>query len=381
MPAAHATTILALSHLRWDFVFQRPQQLLTRAASDGFSVLYVEEPVWEGAAFARRAFERQGVTVIQPIVPADCDGAAADAHAARVVRDLGDAVRGPLWLWLYTPMALPLAAGLRPDRTVFDKMDELSAFAFAPTDLVLRERQTFERADVVFTGGRAMFEAAHGRHLNLHCFPSSIDCAHFGRARLGGADPADQSLVPRPRIGFFGVIDERFDVALFAEVSSRRPAWQFVMLGPTAKIDPASLPRPANVHWLGGKSYAELPDYLAHWDVGWMPFAINASTRFISPTKTPEFLAAGLPVVSTPIIDVVRDYGDAGLVAIAGDAEATIAAIEAAQRPPAPGWRKAVDAKLSAGSWDQTWSAMRSLIERAPIRARESVPARETVDA
>ena len=372
LPARSPVTLLVLSHLRWDFVFQRPQQLLTRAARDGLSVIYVEEPVWEGGTFGKRVFERDGVTVVQPIVPAEADGMQAEAHARRVVAALGHGA-DRLWLWLYTPMALPWADDLTPQRTIFDKMDELSAFAFAPPELLEREAATVARADVVFTGGAAMFEAAAGRHANLHCFPSSIDAAHFGRARDDRlTDPADQAAIARPRIGFFGVIDERFDAGLLAQVAARRPDWQFVMLGPTAKIDPAALPRPANVHWLGAKAYEDLPAYLAHWDAGWMPFAINDATRFISPTKTPEFLAAGLPLVSTAIRDVVRPYGDAGLVRIAGDADASVAALEAALRPPAPGWRAAVDTRLATGSWDQTWARMRGLIEAAvPAGARE----------
>jgi len=358
------TTLLALSHLRWDFVFQRPQQLLTRAAASGLRVVYVEEPVWGGGEFGSQMFERQGVTVVQPLVPDWTEHAVAEAHARTVVE--AHAGTGPLWLWIYTPMALPLADGLAPELVVFDKMDELSAFKLAPPELVALEAATIARADVVFTGGQAMFEAARGRHANLHCFPSSIDAAHFGRARAYALpDPADQAAMPHPRIGFFGVIDERFDVALLREVAGARPDWQLVMLGPTAKIDPADLPRAANIHWLGGKPYADLPAYLAHWDAGWMPFAINAATRFISPTKTPEFLAAGLPVVSTPITDVIRPYGEEGLVAIAGNASATIDALETALAGPSPGWLNAADARLARGSWARTWGEMNGILQQA----------------
>lgn len=357
-------TLLVLSHLRWDFVFQRPQHLLTRAARDGLNVLYVEEPVWGGSEFSVRRFDRQGVTVVQPLVPDWTELSAAEAHARRVVAKLR--IPGALWLWFYTPMALPLADGLEPEVVIFDKMDELSAFAGAPPELIAREAKLMRQADIVFTGGASMFEAARGRHGNIHCFPSSIDTAHFARARSAGlADPADQRALKRPRIGFFGVIDERFDCTLLAEVAARRPDWQFVMLGPTAKIDPAALPSAGNIHWLGGKSYDALPAYLGHWDAGWMPFAINAATRYISPTKTPEFLAAGLPVVSTAIRDVVRPYGEDGLVAIARTADESVAALERALEPPAPGWRAKVDTRLAAGSWDRTWDQMRERIETA----------------
>lgn len=374
-PVPDPITLLALGHLRWDFVFQRPQHLLTRAARDGLRVIYVEEPVWGGTIFGQRVFDREGVTVVQPLVPDWTEHEAANAHAGRLVTT--HAGKGPVWLWFYTPMALPLADDLVPTRIIFDKMDELSAFAFAAPELVEREAALMARADVVFTGGASMFEAAAGCHTNLHCFPSSIDTAHFGRAR-GRAlvDPIDQAALRRPRIGFFGVIDERFDTALLAQVAALRPDWQFIMLGPIAKIDSATLPQAANVHWLGPKSYADLPAYLAHWGAGWMPFAINDATRFISPTKTPEFLAAGLPVVSTPIRDVIRPYGEAGLVQIAATADTTVSALERTLQGSAPGWQARVDARLAAGSWDQTWARMRTLIEAAapaPTRQLETM--------
>ena len=239
--ASRSATLLVFSHLRWDFVFQRPQHLLARAARDGLRVVYIEEPVWGGTVFGEGVFTREGVVVVQPRVPDWTETAVADAHTRRIAA--AHAGSGPLWLWFYTPMALPLADGLIADRIVFDKMDELSAFAFAPPELVAREAALIARADVVFTGGASMFEAARGRHANLHCFPSSIDTTHFGRARTGQlADPADQAALPHPRIGFFGVIDERFDTALLAQVAALRPDWQFVMLGPTAKgSDPQHL--------------------------------------------------------------------------------------------------------------------------------------------
>lgn len=368
-------TIIALSHLRWDFVFQRPQQLLTRAARTR-CVYFVEEALREGERFDERRLQRDGVTVIQPIVPAETDDPAEiDRHIGRIVSALAQSATRPLLLWFYTPMALPWAEGISADAVVYDKMDELSAFAFAPPELIDREAELLARADVVFTGGRAMFEAAAGRHANLHCFPSSIDVAHFGGSRVAAAiDPADQRGLAHPRIGFFGVIDERLDQQLLAEVAARRRDWQFVMVGPTAKVDPARLPRADNIHWLGPKPYADLPAYLAHWDAGWMPFALNESTRFISPTKTPEFLAAGLPLVSTAIVDVVRPWGESGLVAIAVNVLTSISALETALAGPLPGWKAAVDAALATGSWDQTWRSMEALVgaitgARQPIGA------------
>ncbi|MEY2883209.1 MAG: hypothetical protein RL490_933, partial [Pseudomonadota bacterium] len=270
----------------------------------------------------------------------------------------------PVYLWYYTPMAYAFGHRITADVVIFDKMDELSAFKFAPPQLHVLESLLMDSADVVFTGGASIHRASASRHANIHCFPSSIDAAHFGMARTGLLpDPTDQADFPHPRIGYFGVIDERLDVDLVAAVAALRPDWQLVMLGPTAKIDPASLPQAPNIHWLGGKPYADLPAYLAHWDMGFMPFALNDATRFISPTKTPEFLAAGLSLVSTPIHDVVEPYGSQGLVEIAATAAGIVAAGDRllARRADAAAERQrqvTADAFLSGGSWDRTWAAM-----------------------
>ncbi len=376
-------TLIALSHLRWDFVFQRPQHLLTRAART-YDVIIVEEPiVTDDAEAGANVLERDGgIRVVQPTLPHGADTAAAIDHQRRLLDDLVATAAGPVTLWFYTPMALPFARHLEPDLIVFDKMDELAAFANAPPLLKALEAEMLERADVVFTGGAAMYKAAADRHANIHCFPSSIDTAHFGAARSGLPDPVDQAALPHPRIGFFGVVDERMDAALVGEIARLRPDWHVVMIGPTAKIDAADLPRAPNLHWLGGKSYAELPAYLANWDIGFMPFALNDATRFISPTKTPEFLAAGLPVVSTAITDVVTPYGDMGLVEIAADAPATVAAVEkllARSHDPAAraAWLARVDAHLAQGSWDQVWSDMTTLMVAARA-AKISPPLKET---
>jgi UDP-galactopyranose mutase len=248
---------------------------------------------------------------------------------------------------------------------IYDCMDELSAFRFADPALLDREARLLARADLVFTGGYSLYEAKRGRHGDVHAFPSAVDVAHFAQARTGNIEPEDQRHISGPRLGFFGVIDERIDLALLDAVAARRPDWSFVMIGPVVKIDSAHLPRRANIHWLGGRGYGELPAYLSGWDVALMPFAINAATRFISPTKTPEYLAGGLPVVSTPIVDVIRHYGDAAAVAIAADATAFVAACEAALALPRDGaWRDDADRLLATQSWDRTQTAMATEIDR-----------------
>ena len=375
-------TLIVLSHLRWDFVTQRPQHLMTRATRD-FDVKFLEEPVWveSGEAGSQTLPRDHDVTVIQPVLPNGTDAADAVDHQRSILDGLVAAAKGPVVLWFYTPMALPFARHVPADLIVFDKMDELSAFQNAPPLLLALEQELLELADVVFTGGASMHEAAAHRHANIHCFPSSIDTAHFAAAREAGlTDPADQAALAHPRLGFFGVIDERFDIDLVGKLAALRPDWQLVMIGPVVKIDPASLPQAPNLHWLGGKQYAELPAYLSGWDIGVMPFAINDATKFISPTKTPEFLAAGLPVVSTPIRDVVRPYGEAGLVEIASTAAEFADAVDRLLARPRAEWLTRVDAQLALGSWDRTCSAMHAEMEKIMSAAAPAAPNLEVAD-
>jgi UDP-galactopyranose mutase len=216
----------------------------------------------------------------------------------------------------------------------------------------------------------SLYEAKRGRHPNVHAFPSAVDAAHFTQARRPCADPPDQIDLPRPRLGFFGVIDERLDRDLAAAVARARPDWQLIFVGPVVKIDPETLPQLPNIHYLGRKNYADLPRYIAHWDGAMIPFALNEATRFISPTKTPEYLAAGKPVISTPIADVVHGWGHLDAVRIADSAanfiEEAATALSLAER--IPNWLNPVDRLLAEMSWDRTWSQMVELIEAALAR-------------
>lgn len=360
--------LLCFSHLRWDFVFQRPQHLLSRAARSQ-PVVFLEEPVM-CAATREPALQLRctvsGVTVAVPVLPAHL-GPAEAAAAQRALLDVLLSERAPrrLTTWFYTPMALTFADHIDADLCVYDCMDELTGFKGASPLLATLERRLLKQATLVFTGGQSLFEAKCGQHPSVHAFPSSIDAHHFVPARDGLPDPDDQRCLKRPRLGYFGVIDERMDLGLVAAMAEARPEWQFVMLGPVVKIDPATLPRHPNIAWLGGKPYAALPTYLANWDVGLMPFALNEATRFISPTKTPEFLAAGLPVVSSPIADVVRPYGKQGLVEIALGAGPSIAAVEQLLARPRAAWLAKVDRHLATMSWNRTWTAMAGLMADA----------------
>ena len=380
--------LVCFSHLRWDFVWQRPQHLLSRAVKH-YDVLIVEEPIFKpGASAHMDVSERpQGVTVAVPILPEGLAHEDVIAEQHDLIEDMiGREVTGSRVFWYYTPMAMAFTSDLECDLCIYDNMDELSLFRGASQQLIDLENALFARCDLVFTGGMSLYEAKRHRHRSVHGFPSSIDFQHFSQARSLQADPVDQEKIPHMRLGFFGVIDERMDIDLLASVADLRPDWHFVMIGPVVKIDPASLPQRPNIHWLGGKSYNELPHYLAGWDVGFMNFALNESTKFISPTKTPEFLAAGVPVVSTPITDVVRPYGEKGLVEIAKDAAEVVAKVEAIRARPKEPWLAKVDRHLASGSWDKTWASMHRLMlettgESASERPVPSLPVYATTPA
>lgn len=369
--------IVCLSHLRWDWVYQRPQHLLSRFARHG-RVFFFEEPVFDSDPACVDYEQREGnVTVVTPRLPAGTPQYKAHQFQRQVLDETlaANRVRNPV-IWYYTPMALAFSQHLRGAATVFDCMDELSAFDGASAELLQREDDLFRRADLVFTGGVSLFEAKRGRHSNIHAFPSSVDAAHFLKARTTTGQPADQAGIAGSRLGYAGVIDERMDLPLIAALAEARPEWQIILVGPVTKIDEAMLPRAANIHYLGPKKYTDLPSYLSGWDVGLMPFARNRATRFISPTKTPEYLAAGLPVVSTSIRDVVRPYGELGLVHIADEPADFVAAVETAMTEDAVLRRQRVDSLLRDNSWDRTWAQMNALVGAA-IEARQ--PARQRV--
>ena len=364
-------TIVAFSHLRWNFVYQRPQHLLSRLAAKR-PVFFIEEPELDLAGPVRweRSNPEPNVTVLRPRTPSREPGFHSDQIA--LVKPLIDELASELddsnlLAWLYTPMALPLAQELEPGAMVYDCMDELSLFLGAPPELLSREAALLECADVMFTGGPSLYRAKQSRHHNVHCFPSSVDAAHFCRALTRGEREAeDQATIRHPRLGFYGVIDERLDLALIDAVAAARPEWQIVLVGPVVKIDRATLPRRPNIHYFGQRSYQELPGYLAGWDVCLLPFARNDSTRFISPTKTLEYMAAELPIVSTPITDVAEPYGD--IVYLGGTPEEFLAACDAAlaadtgERDRRAALMRQV---LSGTSWDVTVSAMENLLAAA----------------
>ncbi|MFL5377439.1 MAG: glycosyltransferase [Myxococcales bacterium] len=362
--------LLCFSHLRWNFVFQRPQHLLSRFARER-RVFFFEEPVHDAQEPAlEMRTSPEGVHVAVPHLPRDLDEEQSEQALRRLVDRLVEEEDLRRYVtWYYTPMALPFSRHLDSLAVAYDCMDELSLFRGAPPRLLQLERELLQRSSVVYTGGHSLFEAKRDKHPNVHAMPSSVDLAHFARARAPQADPADQAAIPHPRLGFFGVIDERLDLDLLRGLAAARPDWHILLLGPVVKIDPASLPRGPNVHYLGMKKYEELPAYLAGWDVALLLFARNEATRYISPTKTPEYLAAGRPVVSTSIRDVMRPYGARGLVEIADSPSDFVLAVSACLRGDSERQRRA-DAFLSTMSWDATFARMKALLDECVHRHR-----------
>lgn len=359
--------IVTFSHLRWNFVYQRPQHLLSRLARQR-RVIFIEEPLHAAdiEPYWERSNPAPGITVCCLRTPNPVCGFHADHLPVfqPLLHQLLEAegVRDYL-AWFYTPLALNLAQTLTPQAVVYDCMDELSAFLHAPPELLAWEAELLAQANLVFTGGPSLYQAKRNRHHSVHCFPSSVDAAHFRQARSGLQEAADQAAIPHPRLGFYGVIDERLDLDLLAAMAEAHPEWQIVMVGPVVKINPARLPRYPNIHYMGQRSYAELPTYLTGWDVCLLPFARNDATRFISPTKTLEYMAAERPIVSTPITDVAEPYGN--IVYLGDTPAAFIAACEqalAASEAEHASRIVKMRAVLARTSWDRTARAMDELI-------------------
>ena len=378
-------TLICFSHLRWDFVFQRPQHLMTRFAASR-RVFYWEEPVSapleEAPGLELKVCPRSGVVTVTPHLQDTVQGEARTKALAELLDGLlaAEKIARPI-RWYYTPMMLGFSRHVEAAAVVYDCMDELSHFKFAPPELREMEKTLLADADVVFTGGFSLYEAKKNQHRNIYAFPSSVDRPHFAQARSfdPALDPEDQAALPRPRLGFYGVVDERMDLKLLAHLADARPDWTLCIVGPVVKIDPADLPMRPNIKYLGGKAYADLPAYLAGWDVALMPFAINDSTKFISPTKTPEYLAGGRPVVSTPITDVIRHYGELEGVKVARTADEFVAQCEAALKlaaEPDGAWLKDVDKALAELSWSQTFCRMSALIDQAILKKQDEAEAR-----
>lgn len=372
-------TIIVFSHLRWNWVWQRPQHVLSRLA-DTFNILFIEEPVpCEDQRAAHWQFSQFSSSILVCTPHTRCDKPGFNRNQLHQLGKLIDEliehqdITQPL-VWLYTPMALPLAKRLRPVGMIYDVMDELSAFKGAPPELLDWEAEAYRCVDLVFTGGPSLYRAKCARHSNVHCFPSSVDTAHFAQARQARIDHFEQAKLPQPRLGFFGVIDERIDLTLIDQIAQRQPQWQLIMVGPVTKINPGDLPTQPNIHYMGQQPYELLPAFLAGWDVCLLPFARNESTRFISPTKTLEYMAAGKPIVSTSITDVVEPYGD--IVYIGDNADDFGAACASALHQTAENQQRLIKMRqvLLHTSWDSTAMAMIEQIKKIAYKHNATIP-------
>ncbi len=352
--------LVAFSHLRWTFVWQRPQHLLSRLGQ-GRNVWFIEEPLpVEGLDEPRlRVEERGGVRRVWLEVPgtANTHVCFSDPRAAGYEQLILELIGPPRerTAWLYTPMALPLAEAVSPSLVVYDVMDDLAAFKHAAPELVLRQRRALKRADVVFTGGRSLYRSVVARRPDgTHCFPSGVDPSHYA--------PAIVMRQPGPRrvAGYVGVIDERLDLDLIATLASSLPDWEIRMVGPVVKIDTATLPQAPNISYPGPALYTDLPEVMAGFDVALMPFALNEATRSISPTKTLEYLAAGLPVVSTRVPDVVSDFGD--LVDLQDDGAGFAAACQRVEQHCALSRAAKAEPLLHWHHWDTIAGRMEDLM-------------------
>ena len=361
------SNLLCFSHLRWDFVYQRPQHLLSRFSN--YSTVYVlEEPIFDAKDDGHISFTNRGNNVIVG-VPHLPEGLSHKEVTTSMTDLVDQFLQGKnldnFAFWYYSPMFLAISEKHTPKLTIYDCMDELSAFKNAPKELTQMEKKLLGKADVVFTGGQSLYEAKKHQHPSIHPFPSSIEKEHFMKARTVKNQPADQASIEGIKLGFYGVLDERFDIDLIKGIADARPDWQIILIGPVVKIDPATLPTNSNIHYMGQKSYQELPAYLSGWDIALIPFAINESTKFISPTKTPEYLSAGIPVVSTPIKDVINQYGRQKLVSIGMNAEDFIEAVERELKvTDRKAWLAKTDLFLADKSWDNTVSNMMQLMNR-----------------
>lgn len=362
--------LVTFSHLRWDFVYQRPQHVMTRLAENR-PVLFVEEPVVrEGEPFLEIEHVADGVRVARPHI--EVDGPAfGTSQQTPLVSMLRTQLRSDGWnhivAWLYTPMAVRVAKALHPRAILYDCMDDLSGFLGAPKEIAERDRELLAAADAVLTGGPSLYKAKSDRHAFVHCFPSSVDVQHF---TISGpvCDPKDQARISHPRLGYCGVIDERIDLAILERLASAHPEWQIVLVGPVVKIDPDTLPQAPNIHYLGRKEYEDLPRYLGGWDLALMPFALNSATRYISPTKVLEYMAADQLIVSTPITDVAEPYGD--IVYLGEGSEGFLEACEramAASTLERAARRAAARRVLSRTSWEKTARRMDEIIRSVTL--------------
>lgn len=345
--------LMVFSHLRWNFVYQRPQHLISRI-SRHYKILFIEEPI---ADEIEDGYElniiHKNLHVFKPRVK--------DMEAIPSVLLAFLQSTQVEYAWFYSPSFSSLLAYIDVNFIIYDCMDELSLFKGAPAELIEQEKFLISEADIVFTGGKSLYESKSQRHPNTFCFPSSVEREHFEKARYHLSLPENLKHIPSPIVGYCGVIDERIDMDLLQNTALLLPGVSFVMIGPLAKIDDSELARAPNIFYLGMKSYESLPQYLAAFNIAMMPFALNDSTKYISPTKTLEYMAAGKPIISTAIKDVERDYSHC--IPIISTAEEFAAAIKELLNTNNQEYQQDYNKILDRTSWDNTANSMIQILK------------------
>ena len=351
--------MIVFCHLRWQFVYQRPQHIISRMAKE-FKVLLIEEPI----GFNDEEENSAQINIITPHLHVLQPKVRSIEAIAKILPKYISNQKVPIG-WFYSASFSPLLQELQFETVIYDCMDELSLFKGAPQQLIDQEKFLLSNADIVFTGGKSLYESKKVMHNKVYCFPSSVDERHFAKALNGIAIPEDIANIKSPIIGYFGVIDERIDLDLIGESAQKMPDVSFVMIGPLAKIDDADLPKSENIHYLGMKTYNELPGYLKAFDIAMMPFALNDATKFISPTKTLEYMAAGKPIISTKIKDVVRDYENC--VKLVETSDDFCKAVSEIAKTDLTAIRNSYGNILKNTSWDTTAAKMNTIIKKFAI--------------
>jgi glycosyltransferase involved in cell wall biosynthesis len=387
--------IIVHSHLRWDWVWQRPQQFLSRFAQR-HRVLFCEGPTvhdeqggdarFEPFYTLRREPKFANVTVMQTHFPAARFHEAqwVDAERRRLLcRALETELQGRYERavqWFYDPMAAPIFIdALCEIAVVYDCMDQLCQFKNAPPELCAREKVLLQAADVVFTGGRKMWEDKSRFNPNTHFYGCGVDVAHFGAAREASTPlPADIVDKRGKVLGYFGVVDERLDYELIARLADADPAWNVCVIGPACKVDPADFPQRPNLCWMGGREYSQLPAYAKAFDVCLMPFALNEATEYINPTKALEYMATGTPIVSSAVPDVVSNFSE--VVAVADSHDEFIAACRRALEAPNTERLQQGLQMAAANTWEAIVAKMEKHIEHA-LMLRTITRPRSAVEA
>ena len=351
--------IIIFSHLRWDFVLQRPQHIASRLAHH-MKILFVEEPIpynkeEEGTARLRQVNEH--ITVMQPRVQEIKD-------IEQLLKFMVRQKTVPIG-WFYSSDFSPLLRSLHFRKIVYDCMSDHEPRPDADEPAMLAE------ADIVFTDSKALFESRIRVHPNVHCFPSSVEHGHFRKALKNIAVPGDIAELKKPVVGYCGVIDGRLDMDLLDKVAEQSPETTFVLIGPLVNMPESKLPKRSNVHYLGMKPYHLLPGYLKGIDIAMIPFDIKGAHKLSGPTETLEYMAAGKPIISTPIWDVVRDYRNH--INIVNNVDEFCAARDAIikQLESQVYNHEKYNDILHTSSWEDTVKRMEKLIQALHVKERQ----------